>query len=79
MSAHFLYSSCSIMYGDKFLSHRVRMRSLFFLRSYNTFSWCLLKFPVDFSLLDLYRVQSYLENFSSPFSTYGGFLRGGRM
>ena len=55
------------------------MKYLFLLRSYNTFSWCPLKFPVGIVLLDLYRVFSYLDNFFRSSSTSVSFTRGGVM
>ena len=39
------------------------MKSLFFLRLFNTISWCMFKSPFSLGLFTLNRVQSYLEKF----------------
>ena len=74
-----MYSLRSIMAVPKFLSQGLIIKSLFFLSSSNIFSWFLFKFPVGIGVLDLYRVQSSLENFSRGSYNYRDFSRGGRM
>ena len=72
-----MYLSHLIMAGPKFLSQDVMMKSFFCLSSSNNFSWCLFMFPVGIVLLDIYRFQSSLDNFSICSSTSVDLSRGG--